>query len=218
MRRNARRRICVLPDKMTDPAELQLESMVTVGAYASPWEAQLARTCLEAEGIDSVVADEHLARIWCATTVGGIKLRVREEDASHAAELLGNLRPIPEIYLVTEADLPLPQRCPSCRSDNLSLERFSVLGLLGAWLLLGLAIPFPRRRWSCRGCGSAWKDEEMGFEPDGSQGETLGEDIAALGASAAATRATESARAAAPRRSSPAPAPPPSSSHPASRS
>ena len=31
--------------------------------FASPWEAQLARTRLEAEGIDSVVADEHLARI-----------------------------------------------------------------------------------------------------------------------------------------------------------
>lgn len=154
---------------MIDPAELQLESMVTVAAYASPWEAQLARTCLEAEGIDSVVADEHLARIWCATTVGGIKLRVREEDAPNAAELLRNLRPIPEIYLVTEADLPLPQRCPSCRSDNLSLERWSVLGLLGAWLLFGLAIPVPRRRWSCRGCGSDWKDEEIGLEPEGEE-------------------------------------------------
>lgn len=143
-----------------------MESMITVAAYASPWEAQLARTCLESEGIDSVVADEHLARIWCAATVGGIKLRVREEDASRAAELLRNLRPIPEIYLVTEGDVPLPHRCPSCKSDNLSLERWSVLGLLGAWLLFGLAIPVPRRRWSCRGCGSDWKDEEIGLEPE----------------------------------------------------
>ena len=154
---------------MIDPAKLQLESMVTVGAYTSPWEAQLARTCLEAEGIASVVTDEHLARIWCAATVGGIKLRVREEDAIHAFELLRNLRPIPEIYLVTEADLPLPQRCPSCKSDNLSLERWSVLGLLGAWLLFGLAIPVPRRRWNCRGCGSDWKDEEIGVEPEGEE-------------------------------------------------
>ena len=145
---------------MTEDPTYELESMVTVGAYPSPWEAQLARTCLEAEGIDSVVADEHLGRIWCATTVGGIKLRVREEDAAQAAELLQSLRPTPEMYLVTDADLPLPERCPSCRSDNLVLERWSVLGFLGTWLLLGIPLPVPRRRWSCRGCGSEWKDEE----------------------------------------------------------
>jgi Putative prokaryotic signal transducing protein len=148
---------------MIDP-EFDLETLVTVGAYASPWEAQLARACLEAEGVDSVVADEHLGRIWCATTVGGIKLRVREEDASRAAELLRSRTPIPELYLVTESDLPAAQRCPSCNSDNLVLERWSVLGFLGTWLLLGMALPVPRRRWNCRGCYSVWKDDDLGFE------------------------------------------------------
>jgi hypothetical protein len=151
---------------MIGPTDYALESMVTVGAYATPWEAQLARACLEAEGIDSVLADEHLGRIWCATTVGGIKLRVREDDATRASELLRTRQPIPEIYLVTDSDLPLPQRCPTCKSDNLTLERWSVLGLLGTWLLLGLALPVPRRRWNCRGCGSEWKDEEIGLEPE----------------------------------------------------
>lgn len=144
----------------------QLEALVTVGAYASPWEAQLARACLEAEGIESVVADEHLARIWCATTVGGIKLRVWKEDAVRASELLRSRTPIPDLHLVTEADLPLPQRCPSCKSDNLALERWSVLGFLGAWLLLGFAVPVPRRRWNCHGCGSEWKDSDFGLEPE----------------------------------------------------
>lgn len=144
---------------MIDGPTYELESMITVGAYASPWEAQLARACLEAEGIDSVVADEHLGRIWCATTVGGIKLRVREEDASRAADLLRSRRPTPEMYVVTEADLPLPARCPSCRSDNVALERWSVLGFLGTWLLLGIPLPVPKRRWSCRGCGAEWKEE-----------------------------------------------------------
>jgi hypothetical protein len=144
---------------MTDP-EFDLETLVTVGAYASPWEAQLARACLEAEGVDSVVADEHLGRIWCATTVGGIKLQVREDDAPRASELLRSRKPIPEIYLVSDSDRPDAQRCPSCKSDNMVLERWSVLGFLGTWLLLGLALPVPRRRWACRGCGSAWKDED----------------------------------------------------------
>jgi hypothetical protein len=163
---------------MIGPTDYALESMVTVGAYATPWEAQLARACLEAEGIDSVLADEHLGRIWCATTVGGIKLRVREDDALRACELLRSRQPIPEIYLVTDADLPLPQpeRCPGCKSDNLILERWSVLGLLGTWLLLGLALPVPRRRWNCRACGSEWKDEEMGLAPE----EDLMADLPAL--------------------------------------
>jgi hypothetical protein len=90
-------------DETPEP-EFDLETLVTVGAYSSSWEAQLACACLEAEGVDSVVADEHLGRIWCATTVGGIKLRVREEDASRASELLRSRKPIPEIYLVTESD------------------------------------------------------------------------------------------------------------------
>ncbi len=150
---------------MTD-AEFDLETLVTVGAYASPWEAQIARACLEAEGVESVIADEHLGRLWCATTVGGIKLNVREDDATRAAELLRTRKPIPEIYLVTESDLPAAHRCPSCKSDNLALERWSVLAFLGTWLLLGLALPVPRRRWTCRGCSSVWKDGDLGLEPE----------------------------------------------------
>lgn len=145
--------------------EFDLESLVTVGTYASSWEAQLAHACLEAEGVGSVVADEHLGRIWCATTVGGIKLQVREEDALRASELLRSREPTPELYVVTDSDLPLPRRCPICRSDNLSVERWSVLGLLGAWLFLGLALPVPRRRWTCHGCGA-----DLGLEPDGPDG------------------------------------------------
>ena len=34
--------------------DYQLEEMVTVGAYATPWEAQLARACLEAGLLDEV--------------------------------------------------------------------------------------------------------------------------------------------------------------------
>lgn len=190
---------------MTDP-EFDLETLVTVGAYASPWEAQLARACLEAEGVDSVVADEHLGRIWCATTVGGIKLKVWEEDAPRAAELLRSRKPIPEIYLVTDSDGPASERCPSCKSDNLALERWSVLGFLGTWLLLGLALPVPRRRWTCRGCSSVWKDGDLGLVP---------EMQASAGAPARDQAWTPPA---APLRSPPAPAPSPSSSPPASRS
>jgi len=87
--------------------ELDLERLVTVETFSSPWQAQLARACLESEGIHAVVADEHFYRLYGALsgTLGGIKLQVRPEEAQRAADLLRTRQPIPEIYLVTEEDL-----------------------------------------------------------------------------------------------------------------
>ena len=88
---------------MTDP-EYDLEKLVTIETFSSSWEAQLARACLEAEGIHSVIADEHFHRLYSAlsSTLGGVRLQVRPDDAISAAELLRNRRPI--FYLVTEDD------------------------------------------------------------------------------------------------------------------
>jgi hypothetical protein len=88
---------------MTEP-EYELEKLVTIETFSSPWEAQLARACLEAEGIHSVIADEHFYRLYSAlsNTLGGVRLQVRPEDAESATELLRNRRPI--LYLVTEED------------------------------------------------------------------------------------------------------------------
>ena len=88
---------------MSEP-EYDLEQLVTVETFSSSWEAQLARACLEAEGIHSVIADEHFHRLYSAltSTLGGVRLQVRPEDAERAADLLRNRRPL--FYLVTEDD------------------------------------------------------------------------------------------------------------------
>lgn len=124
---------------MSDPMSGRHERFVTIATYVFSWEAQLAKARLESEGIGSVVADENAAGIYGANAIGGIKLRVREEDADRATSLLRTLRPLPEIYLVTEED-SRRARCPSCRSEDLAAE---------GWF---------RRRWSCRACGAAWKE------------------------------------------------------------
>ena len=86
-----------------DP-EYDVERMVTVETFSSAWEAQLARACLEGEGIHAIVADEHFFRLYGAltSTLGGVRLQVRLVDSERAAELLRNRRPI--LYLVTEED------------------------------------------------------------------------------------------------------------------
>jgi ribosomal protein L37AE/L43A len=119
----------------------RLERFVTVAVYVLPWEAQLAKARLESEGIDSVIADENAAGIYGANAIGGIKVRVREEETERATTVLATLRPIPEIYLVTEEDARRT-RCPDCRSEEVAAE---------GWF---------RRRWSCRACGATWRDGE----------------------------------------------------------
>lgn len=118
-----------------------LERFVTVATYAFPWEAQLAKARLESEGIASVVADEITAGLYGANAIGGVKLRVREEDADRATALLSTLRPLPQIYLVTDEDAR-QVRCPSCRSEDVAAE---------GWF---------RRRWSCQACGAVWREGE----------------------------------------------------------
>ena len=125
----------------------ELERFVTVATYVFPWEAQLAKARLESEGIQSVVADEITASLYGANAIGGIKLRVREEDAERATELLSTLSPLPEIYLVTEEDAR-QVRCPECRSEHVSPE---------GWF---------RRRWSCSACGAVWRDPSEETEED----------------------------------------------------
>lgn len=88
---------------MIDPG-WDLEKLVTVGTFAASWEARLAQARLAAEGVEAVVTDEIVGTLYGGGVVGGIKLRVREEEAAHATELLAREKPIPQIYLVTEED------------------------------------------------------------------------------------------------------------------
>jgi len=90
-------------------SEFEIEKLVTLETFSSPWEAQLARACLEAEGIEAVVADEHFFRLYGAlsNTLGGVRLQVRPESAGRAAELLRNRRPL--FYVVSDEDAGPPR-------------------------------------------------------------------------------------------------------------
>jgi hypothetical protein len=85
-------------------SEFDIEQLVTVETFSSPWEAQLARACLEAEGIEAVIADEHFFRLYGAlsNTLGGVRLQVRPETLDRAADLLRNRRPI--FYVVGDEE------------------------------------------------------------------------------------------------------------------
>lgn len=86
---------------MDSPYELQ--RLVVVATFSTPWEAQVAQARLSAEGLHSLIADEHVIRmVALANAVGGIRLKVREKDAAAAADVLRRLTPLPDIYLVPQ--------------------------------------------------------------------------------------------------------------------
>ncbi|WP_189644772.1 putative signal transducing protein [Luteimonas gilva] len=64
--------------------------LVTVAHYHDPIEAHIARGLLASQGIDAHLGDEHLALAnweW-RLAVGGVKLRVPQEQAMRARDIL----------------------------------------------------------------------------------------------------------------------------------
>ena len=67
-----------------------MSRLTTVATYDGSAKAEAARAALEAAGIPASLTDSEIVAaewmIWSA--VGGVQLRVREEDAERAAEVL----------------------------------------------------------------------------------------------------------------------------------
>lgn len=61
--------------------------LVTVGTYSHAYEADLARSRLESEGIMTFAADELVNRIY-SNAIGGVRLQVPAPDVERAREIL----------------------------------------------------------------------------------------------------------------------------------
>ena len=154
---------------MSDP-------LVTVTSYWYPGDAALARSALTAAGIESVLEGQYTAATnWLgATGMRGVRLRVRNEDALRAAEVLGT--ECASLGEIEEADEPPvdPTVCRACgtpgaiRSQRaLSCAAIAALGrgiggatgsadaaffgviAAGVYLLIA-------DRWRCAECGASW--------------------------------------------------------------
>ena len=67
------------------------KGMVVIASFGRPWEAQLAKARLEAEGIRAFLLDEQVISVnpFYSPALGGVKLAVAAQDAARARELLG---------------------------------------------------------------------------------------------------------------------------------
>jgi hypothetical protein len=76
-----------------EPAvDRETEALVTVGRFYSPWEAHLARTLLESEGIDAVVFEERLPGVSLLTgePTALSRLEVCASDSQRALTVLAD--------------------------------------------------------------------------------------------------------------------------------
>jgi len=94
----ARRGMSVDASNVTTDAEdcaaprgrLEMRDLLTIRQYRDLPEALLAKSALESAGIECFLGDDNLIRmdwLW-SNLLGGIKLRVRQEDAIVASRLL----------------------------------------------------------------------------------------------------------------------------------
>jgi len=118
-------------------------------------EAWLARSVLDSGGIQCFLFDENIVRLdwFWSNAVGGVKLRVREEDANDAVQLLD--QPRPEKFMVGGVGEYIQPRCPACQSLDVAFREL-VKRLVYAYFYVGLPVPLTRLGWKCHSCGHEW--------------------------------------------------------------
>jgi hypothetical protein len=133
---------------------LEHQKLVTIETFRDLSEALLAKGRLEAAEIDSCLADENLVRMdwFLANAIGGIKLKVPEEQAAEAFRVL-----FTDKYKVPTEDEP---KCPKCGSGDVNVVDPDKGFRLAA--LIFFALPTPRVEdvhWKCGMCGARWVEE-----------------------------------------------------------
>jgi hypothetical protein len=76
----------------------ELRDLLTIRQFRDLPEALLAKSVLDSAGIECFLGDDNLIRmdwLW-SNLLGGIKLRVRQEDALEASRLLEGVNPASE--------------------------------------------------------------------------------------------------------------------------
>jgi hypothetical protein len=134
--------------------------VVAAGAFTNVHEAHLARSVLEAAGIQATLGDEHLISMdWTySNAVGGVKVLVPEDRLEEARLLLESVAELDDPSATGRegedvgAEWDVCQRCGSTEFESrLPGKRFAIL----SWLVFGVALGSPPRRRYCRRCGAA---------------------------------------------------------------
>lgn len=136
----------------------ELNDTVTLRKFRDLPEALLAKGSLDSAGIQSYLVDDNMIRMdwFISNLLGGIKLKVRAEDAESANEILN--QPIPETVEVEGVGEYEQPKCPRCHSLDISFQELNKFLSYGS-AYVGVPIPVHKKAWTCHACGNEWEGE-----------------------------------------------------------
>ena len=131
------------------------DKLILLKTYNSPIDANIDKGLLGANGIEAVLFDENTvyANPILTTTVGGVKLLVRESDYQESLDVLNDLG-----NEIQEADSRV--LCPNCNSDDVKSK------LIRHWIAILIMIfsfsvtpsTSNLKKYKCNNCGKKWSD------------------------------------------------------------
>ncbi|MCC9138190.1 DUF2007 domain-containing protein [Pontibacter silvestris] len=138
------------------------ERLITIATFNELTEAHIIKGRLEAEGILCFLGDEHIVGVqpFYSVAVGGVKLKVPEQDVEEARAILTHIKESNNLFVVedseeeeTQEESVQAKKCLNCGSDNISEGKHSNS------LFSFLPFANSKNKYKCFNCGFQWKQE-----------------------------------------------------------
>lgn len=126
---------------------------VVAETYSFPYEAQIAKTQLEAAGIPARIENEHTINMdWLySNALGGVRLLVPDRYLEQAQALLAQ-----DFSQELEQEFDLSERCPQCGSTDIKPYTEGKRPAYLVFLLLGFPLFSYKHGTKCQQCQHFW--------------------------------------------------------------
>ncbi len=133
-----------------------MSEFTTLKSDVFPHELFIDRSKLETHGIKCFAQDEHTIQVnnFYSEALGGIRLKVRENDLERAIEILANKPDISVDYKEKGIE------CSNCGSTNTGKIKLNGVRSLVFVMLFALPIPFFSKKIQCYDCHSIFYSED----------------------------------------------------------
>jgi hypothetical protein len=143
----------------TPADEAEHFEVIAIRSYRDIPAALLAKSILDSAGIENFLTDVNTVRmdwLW-SNALGGVRLFVKDSDASAAEELLN--QSFQDSFEVEGQERFTQPRCPVCQSFDVSYKGLHKR-IAYASIILHVPIPLSRLGWHCASCGHMWEDPD----------------------------------------------------------